>query len=98
MYVFAGENLCASSASVTAGPALKVQDKPPQLKAIWDKTLTTPATDSKVLVNALYHSAVVSGLTAGYARLGKMAIGGSPPKLDFHPPTLAWSWWTLLLP
>ena len=36
-----------------------------------------------MLVNTLYHSAVVSGLAAGYARLGKMAIGGSPPKLDF---------------
>ena len=36
-------------------------------------------------VNALYHSAVVSGLAAGYARLGKMAIAGSPPKLDFTP-------------
>ena len=39
----------------------------------------------KMLVNALYHSAVVSGLAAGYARLGKMAIGDSPPKLDFKP-------------
>ena len=43
--------------------------------------MTTPATDGKMLVNALYHSAVVSGLAAGYARLGKMAFGGSPPKL-----------------
>ena len=47
--------------------------------------MTTPATDGKMLVSALYHSAVVSGLAAGYARLGKMAIGGSPPKLDFTP-------------
>ena len=45
--------------------------------------MTTPATDGKMLVNALYHSAGVSGLAAGYARPGKMAIGGSPPKLDF---------------
>ena len=45
--------------------------------------MATPATDGKMLVNALYHSAVVSGLAMGYARLGKMAIGGSPPKLDF---------------
>ena len=45
--------------------------------------MTTPATDGKILVNALYHSAVVSGLAAGFARLGKMAIGGSAPKLDF---------------
>lgn len=38
-----------------------------------------------MLVNALYHSAVVSGLAMGYARIGKMAIGGPPPKLDFTP-------------
>ena len=50
--------------------------------------MTSPATDGKMLVNELYHRAVVSGLAAGYARLGKMAIGGSPPpppKLDFTP-------------
>ena len=48
-------------------------------------TVTTPTTDGKMLVNALYHSAGVFGLAAGNARLGKMAIGGSPPKLDFMP-------------
>ena len=37
--------------------------------------MTTPAIDGKMLVIALYHSALVSGLAAGYARLGKMAIG-----------------------
>ena len=47
--------------------------------------MTTPATDGKTLVNALYHSAVVSGLAMGYSRLGKMVIGGPPPKLDFTP-------------
>ena len=47
--------------------------------------MTTPATDGKMLVNALYNNAVVAGLAAGYARLGKMAIWGSPPKLDFTP-------------
>ena len=47
--------------------------------------MTTPPTDGKTLINALYHSPVVSGLVVGYARLGKMAIGGSPPKLDFTP-------------
>ena len=47
--------------------------------------MTTPATDGKMLVNALYHSAVVFGFVARYARLGKMAIGVSPPKLDFTP-------------
>ena len=46
--------------------------------------MTTPATDGKMLVNVLYHSAVVSGLAIGYARLGKVAVGG-PPKLDFTP-------------
>ena len=47
--------------------------------------MTTPATDGKALVNALYHSAVVSGLAMGYARLSKMAFGGSLPKFDFTP-------------
>ena len=47
--------------------------------------MTTPATDGKMIVNALYHSAVASGLATGYARLGKMAMGDSPPKLDFTP-------------
>ena len=63
-YVFADENmrLRASPASMAAGPEAKVQDT--QLKAcpnppIWNKTMTTPATDGKMLVNALYHSAVV---------------------------------------
>ena len=47
--------------------------------------MSTPNIDGKMLVNALYHSAVVSGLAVGYSRLGKMAIGGAPPKLDFMP-------------
>ena len=47
--------------------------------------MTTPATDRKMIVNALYHSTVVSGLATGYARLGKMAMGSSPSKLDFTP-------------
>ena len=106
MYVFAGfargnMRFRASPTSVAGGFAPKVQqNKPPQLKAsaktptIWNKTITTPATDGKMLVNALYHSAEVSGLAAGYALLGKMAIVGSPPKLDFSPRDLAWSWWT----
>ena len=45
--------------------------------------MTTTATDGEMLFNALFHSAVVSGLEEGCARLGKMAIGGSPLKLDF---------------
>ena len=44
--------------------------------------MTTPVTDGKMLVNALYHSAVVSGLAVGYSRLSRMVIGGAPPKLD----------------
>ena len=47
--------------------------------------MTTPATDGKMIMNALYHSAVVSGLTMRYARLGKMVMGGSTPKLDSTP-------------
>ena len=43
----------------------------------------TTATDGKMIMNALYHSAVVSGLAMGYTRLGKMAMGDNPPKLDF---------------
>ena len=39
--------------------------------------------DGKMLVNALYHSAVVSGLAIRYTRIGEMVIGGAPPKLDF---------------
>jgi hypothetical protein len=38
-----------------------------------------------MLVNALYHGAVVSALAMGYSRLGKMVIGGAPPKQDFTP-------------
>ena len=87
-----GRNIClrASPASMAAGPEAKVQDKPPQLKAcpaptIWNKTMTTPATNGKMLVNALYHSAVVSGLAAEYVRLGKLAIGVAPGSLALRP-------------
>ena len=45
--------------------------------------MTTPTTDGKMLVIALYHSAVVSVLAVGCARLGKMAIVGSSLKFDF---------------
>ena len=47
--------------------------------------MTTRAADGMMIVNALYHSAVVSCLIMGYARLGKMAMGGSTPKLDPTP-------------
>ena len=43
------------------------------------------AADGKMLVNALYHSALVSGSALGYSRLGKMVVGGASPKLDLMP-------------
>ena len=45
--------------------------------------MSTPITDGKKLVNATYHSAVISALAAGYIRLGKMVIKSATPKLDF---------------
>ena len=41
------------------------------------------STDGRMLANAAYHSAAVSGLAMGYARLGKMVMGGAAPKLEF---------------
>ena len=38
--------------------------------------------DGKHIANALYHAALVSGLSIGYAKLTQMAIKGSLPKLD----------------
>ena len=46
--------------------------------------MATPSTDGKMLVNTLYHSAVISGLAVGYSRIGKMIVPGPPPKLDFN--------------
>ena len=40
------------------------------------------AADGKMLVNALYHSAVVSSLAIGYSGLDKIVVGGAPPKLN----------------
>ena len=42
-----------------------------------------PAAESKMLGNALYHSAVTGALAMSYARLGQMALGGPAPKLAF---------------
>ena len=42
-----------------------------------------PATEGKNIVNVVYHAAVLSGLTLGYAKLGKMVLGGQMPRLDF---------------
>ena len=38
--------------------------------------------DGKVIANALYHAALVSGLSIGFAKLTQMALKGSLPKLD----------------
>ena len=46
--------------------------------------MTTPVTDGKMLVNATYHSAMVSGLAIGYARIAKMITKATPPKLGFN--------------
>ena len=43
------------------------------------------AADGMMIVNAVYHRAVVSGLAIGYSRLGKLVVGGAPPKLDLMP-------------
>ena len=84
-YVFAVRKTCACA------PVLRRWRQAPRPKSripnrrlaptptICKKTMATPATDGKMLVDALYHSAVVSGLAAGFARLGKFAIGGRPP-------------------
>ncbi|MEW8615607.1 MAG: hypothetical protein AB2610_20820 [Candidatus Thiodiazotropha sp.] len=45
--------------------------------------MPTTATDGEMQVNALYHSAAAAGLAMGYAPLGKLAIAGRVPKLDF---------------
>ena len=33
-------------------------------------------------MNSLYHAALVSGLSVGYAKLGQMFVKGPTPKLD----------------
>ena len=45
--------------------------------------MSSPSADGKMLVNAAYHSAVITGLAVGYAKLGKMIFKGPAPKLDF---------------
>ena len=39
--------------------------------------------EGKMLANAAYHAAVVSGLAMGYAQLEKKFMKGATPKLDF---------------
>ena len=38
--------------------------------------------DGKVVANTMYHAALVSGLSIGFAKLTQMVIKGSLPKLD----------------
>ena len=47
--------------------------------------MASPSTDGKHLVNLAYHAAVVSGLTIGYAQIGKKVLKGATPKLDMTP-------------
>ena len=47
--------------------------------------MSTPASDGKMLVNDLYHAAVVGGLAVGYAKLGQMVLKGPLPRLDLTP-------------
>ena len=58
----------------------QVAPTPDDLQKRWVE-ITGP-TERKMLINALYHSAVITGLAMGYSRLGKMAIGGPSPKLE----------------
>ena len=44
-----------------------------------------PAADGKMIVNQIYHGAVITALAMGYARLGKMAFGGAAPRLELTP-------------
>ena len=39
--------------------------------------------DEKMLVNSLYHSSVIAGLTIGYAQILKSIFKVKPPTLDF---------------
>ena len=47
--------------------------------------MSTPGTHGKMLINSLYHSAVLSGLAIGYSRLSKTVVGGAAPTLDLTP-------------
>ena len=52
--------------------------------------MTMPATDRKMLINLLYHSAVISGFATGYAKLGKALMGGPTLRLDYSP-AISWT-------
>ena len=43
-----------------------------------------PATEGKNIGNAIYHASITTGLTVGYAKLGKMILGGYYlPRFEF---------------
>jgi len=44
--------------------------------------MSSPATDQKMLVNTLYHGAVVTSLIISYAKFGKSIFGGKNIKID----------------
>ena len=44
--------------------------------------MATSSADGKMLVNALYHGIIVTGIAIGCSRLGRMMFGGQTPKLD----------------
>ena len=46
--------------------------------------MTTPATDSKEIVYALYHRVVIMGLTLRFSKLSGLSFKGPTPKLDFN--------------
>ena len=41
------------------------------------------AIDGKSIVNSLYHAAIISGLSMGYAQVSKMLLKVQSPKLEF---------------
>ena len=43
------------------------------------------STNGKMLVNAIYQSAVISGIAIGFAKVVKMGFGGAVPRLDYTP-------------
>ena len=50
-----------------------------------------PAADGKMIVNQIYHGAVITAFAMGYARLGKMAFGGSTLGWALPSEMLGWS-------
>ena len=61
---------------------LKVPDDP--FYMAWCAIMSSTPTQ-KIIVNDLYHAAVVGGLAIGYAKLGQMVFKGPLPRLDLTP-------------